>query len=266
MRAPDVKRFRGDLARGGPVTADAVDKRLSRAWEPLIIIFGGSFKLYRANPVLVVPPAVYLISSFTVSALSVASERLLVLLISMPFTFLISFIVTSGQAGMTRKVVLEGRVRIGEWVTSVKRYFFRVLKLKLLYTFTLGVVLAVAGIIGEQAVVAFAFFGVVAGSVFRILLAPAIIDDRGVGDSIGQGFGAIRRRSKAFLVYVLLVWAVGTITSFPVQLTGIKAITIVGDLTLADVATGIITAFISPIYYLIAFIFYVQATRSSESG
>jgi len=173
-----------------------------------------------------------------------------------------------------------------DWPKSIRKYFFRVLGIGIVYV---GVLFVIFMVIGVLAIIPFlpsilgkpswptspptpppslfplsyvfpVVFAVVQ-SVFYVILAPAVLDDQGVGGSIDQGLKAVKGRFQAFLGYVGFVCAVMLISS---TLSSLKLPPLVGSFTLSGVVSEAITAFISPLFFLIAFLIYAGSKPSNK--
>ncbi|MFQ6074555.1 MAG: hypothetical protein ACE5Z5_00275 [Candidatus Bathyarchaeia archaeon] len=117
----------------------------------------------------------------------------------------------------------------------------------------------------------FPFLNALTISILYMLLAPAAIDDRGVGDSVNLGFETIRRELRVFLVYVALVFVVQLLTR---SLMGvnvnpimgsispvINVVPIVEGLSSMTIISEIVNAIVSPLLFLLAFLTYATASR-----
>lgn len=225
--------------------------------------------------ILIVPPLISTLISFATSAsteppagqvspvvtpvdASVVLKGLAVSLLGLA----ISFILMVGQAGMSGRVVSEGRTSLDDWGMSVKRYFLRVLGLFLLYmliSFIMGLLLIPFDLLLRPLTTSPAWRYVLilllagASSIFHIILAPAVVDDKGVSDSLSLGLKTIRRQPRAFLGYVGFSYIIQLVVS-SVATTETDAI--IGSLSLTTMTSSIISTIWSPLHFLWAFLIY----------
>lgn len=121
-------------------------------------------RLYGRNPVLIVPPAIWAIVTFTTSSIiisqfapegivpvprqsSLVSVATLIFLLGL-VNITTGFLVVLGQAGMTGRVVLEGATRLRHWGASIRSHFFTVLGLGIVYGGIVVVIGAAMGVLG----------------------------------------------------------------------------------------------------------------------
>lgn len=257
---------------------------------------------YRMNPVLFVPPLVALLVSVLTSGilpkagaqgLPITLPTLAMVGFGVAFlSLVVSFLVILGQASMSGKAVSQGKTKLVDWSSGVKKYFFRVLGISLIF---LGIFLLLFAIVGvayaltilpklitPQGVVtpsstmaatftakwtatlslAMALPITVAQSVFYVWLAPAILDDKGVGTSLDLGVKAVRKSWRAFLAFIVLFFVVSVIVALVNDLPaviGIGAQPLVGSLTSTSILSQIIEKVFSPLWFLIAFELYHES-------
>jgi len=279
-------------------------------WKRKKVIKAGLFETarrslagYKANPVLFVPPLVaFFVSILTPVILSrvVAVPRegfptitLSLLMAGFGVLFLlsvVSFLVILGQANMSGKVITEGKTRLADWGIGIRKYFFRVLGIGLVFLgimFVLFMIVMVAyaltiltKIITPEGVITppitptpqttymdwtmtliTALIMTIAQSFFYIWLAPAILDDKGIGTSLDLGIKTIRKSGRVFVGFIvlfLIVSAIATlVNSFP-AIIGVTVPPLVGSLTPTSIVSQIIEKIFSPLWFLIAFTIYHQ--------
>ncbi|MBI2185337.1 MAG: hypothetical protein HYU39_10335 [Thaumarchaeota archaeon] len=216
-------------------------------------------------------------------------------------TVTVGFLVLLGESGMTGKAVTEGKVSIAEWGRSVRKYFVRILGLALIYVGLLVGVFTVVGVItimpvilsmvgqaaqgqpppSESAIMqSFApvaiVFAVIAAFVqagFYLLLAPAVVDDAGIGGSVEKAIRVLRAKYKAFLAYASLVCGIILVSSAPILLfffsgfdVNLKVAFLPGNLSVAVLVPSIVQTIFSPLFFLIAFLIYYDASRPPPVG
>jgi len=252
---------------------------------------------YRANPVLLVPPLVaFLVSTLTSATLPRTStgvgfptitSSLLMTGFGMIFlSLVVSFLVILGQASMSGKTVSEGKTKLADWGSGVRRYFFRVLGIGLVFLGIVFVLFMIVGIayaltilpklitpegivtppttsatVAAQPVFTLAttLIFTVTQSVFYVWLASAIIDNKGVGTSLDIGLRTIRRNFRTFLEFMALFFIVSVIVTVIGDLSaliGISVQPLVGSLTSTSIVSQIIEKIFSPLWFLIAFELY----------
>jgi len=258
---------------------------------------------YKANPVLFVPPLVALIVSVLTSAIlpqgvsregvpAITSGLVMMGLGVLLLMLVVSFLVILGQANMSGKVVTVGRTTLADWGTGVRKYFFRVLGIGLIF---LGIVFILFMIVGfayaltilpemitSEGVVrppitptpqtvymswVMTFIMTAALSVFYIWLAPAILDNKGVGTSLDLGVKTIRRSGRVlvgFITLFFIVSAIATVIKDLPSLTGLDVQPLVGSLTSASIISQIIERIFSPLWFLIAFTIYHEHSMEAS--
>ena len=125
---------------------------------------------------------------------------------------LVTFFVILGLAGMTGRLVLEGHTSISDWGSSIKTHFRVLLGLGIIFgsifilsstaTLVLGASLAVSTnplstlritpIIGD-------IVTSIPLSLFYVVLAPAIMEGKGLRDSLRYGVSAVRNGRRTYL-------------------------------------------------------------------
>lgn len=250
---------------------------------------------YKANPVLFVPPlAAFIISILTSSILPkgvscegvpAITSDLVIAGFGVLFLMLVaSFLVILGQANMSGKVVKESKTTLADWGAGVRKYFFRVFGIGLVF---LGIILILFMIVGvayaltvlpemitSEGVMrppitpapqtmymswAMTLIMTVASSVFYIWLAPAILDNKSVGASLDMGVKTIRRSSRVFVGFIILffiVSAIATVIKDLPSMMGLDIQPIIGSLTLTSILSQIIERIFSPLWFLMAFTIY----------
>lgn len=258
-------------------------------------IIGKSLTVYKANPVLFVPPFVAFIVSILTSAIlprdvsregvpAITSDLVMAGFGVLFLMLVVSFLVILGQANMSGKAIKEGKTTLGDWGAGVRKYFFRVFGIGLVF---LGIILILFMIVG----VAYAltvlpemitsegvmrppitstpqtaymgwvmtFIMSVASSAFYIWLAPAILDNKGVGASLDMGVKTIRMSSRVFVSFIILffiVSAIATVIKDLPSMIGLDIQPIIGSLTLTSILSQIIERIFSPLWFLMAFTIY----------
>lgn len=220
-------------------------------------------------------------------------------------TVIVTFFVILGQAGMTGRAVLEGKTTIGDWGSSIKRNFFKVLGVGLIYVGILFAFMIVVGMMtflsilptiaenlqrlnqtlpaapGAPQIPPSAFpqlisFAMVfpvlfalAQAIFYVLLAPAVMDNKGVGSSVDHGFRTIKRSFPLFIGYAALMCVVAlataTLTFWPAFSAVFSGeVSAISGLSWQNITSQIIGAVFSPLYFLLAFSIY-NYVRIAES-
>jgi len=105
-------------------------------------------------------------------------------------------------------------------------------------------------------------------SVFYVWLAPAILDDKGVGSCLDMAVKAIRKSGRVFLGFIILFFMVSAIATlirdFPAMI-GATFQPLVGSLTPTSIVSQIIERVFSPLWFLIAFTIHRELSlRASE--
>jgi hypothetical protein len=251
---------------------------------------------YRMNLVLFVPPFVALIMSIAASgilpgvgmgALPTFTPSLLMMGFGVIFlNLVVSFLVILGQASMSGNVVSEGKTKLADWGSGVRKYFFRVLGIGLVFLGIMFVLFMIVGIaialtilpklITPEGTVAppttpttltaqpmfslaMTILFTVAQSIFYVWLAPAILDDKGVGTSLDMGVKAVRKTGRAFVGFIaffFIVSAIATLIGDLPAIIGINVQPLVGSLTSTRIVSQIIERIFSPLWFLIAFELY----------
>ncbi|WP_455276842.1 hypothetical protein [[Eubacterium] cellulosolvens] len=256
--------------------------------------------LYRANPVLFVPPFVAFIISILTSAIlprDIAHEGFpaitpSILMMGFGALFLmmaVSFLVILGQVNMSGKVITKGKTTLADWGDGVKKYFFRVLGIGLVFLGIMVVLFMVVGMayaltilpemITPEGVVSpsftpapqAAYMGwamtlimVVAQSVFYIWLAPAIMNNKSVGTSLDLGIKAIKKGGRVFVSFIILFFIVSVVTMFVENSSTFMGTTIqplVGSLTYTKIVSQLIEKVFSPLWFLVAFAIYRKHSK-----
>ncbi len=255
---------------------------------------------YKANPVLFVPPLIAFIVSILTSAIlpqGVSREgfpAITIDLLMMGFGVLflmlvVSFLVILGQANMSKKVLTKGKTTLADWGSGVRRYFLKVLGIGLVFLSIVFILFMVVGIayaftilpemITPEGIVsppitptpqttymgwAMTLIMVVAQSFFYIWLAPAIINDKGVGTSLDLGIKAIKKNGRVFVSFIILFFIVSAIAMLIEDFSTITGVTmrpLVGSLTSAKIVSQIIERIFSPLWFLIAFTIYHRHSK-----
>lgn len=201
---------------------------------------------------------------------------------------IIGLLVLLGQVSMTGKVIHTGKTRLGDWWVGLRKYFWRVFGIGAVYFgvvmgITIIAILIFVFIVIVPAVMSnsssfssqstpFAespfllgvtFLSALGSLVFYMMLAPVVIDDRGVGSSISSGLSAVKRGGRTFLAFLGLVLLetlvvlefgyrnLGTNPTYPSYGTGF--------LTFPMVFSGLLGAAFSPLWVLMAFRIYCES-------
>jgi hypothetical protein len=255
-------------------------------------IIGKSLTVYKANPVLFVPAFVAFIVSILTSAIlprdvsregvpAITSDLVMVGFGVIFLMLVVSFLVILGQASMSGKAIKEGKTALGDWGVGVRKYFFRVFGIGLVF---LGIVLILFMIVGVVYVLTvlpemitsegvmrppitsapqttymswvMTLVMTVASSFFYLWLAPAVLDNKGVGASLDMGVKTIRSSSKVFVGFVILFFIVSAISTAIQNLPsmiGLDVQPIIGSLTFTSILSQIIERVFSPLWFLMAF-------------
>jgi len=251
-----------------------------------------SSAMYRANPILILPPFVSMVFSLVTLFVigsppdSPTSGASALELMRYAFTvfgvlflnLIISFLVILGQVSMTREVILEGKTGLSDWGKGIKRYFLRVLGIGLIYLVLVWALSMFVGGISLLTILAHTLpspqistlilimissvstlLMTVASTIFYIWLAPAVIDDKEVFESLKAGTEAMGKGGKTFLGFIALYFLVSLVTLLiappsyfgtSVQPSSVEYITPKG------VTSQVITTIFSPLWFLIAFTIY----------
>jgi hypothetical protein len=196
----------------------------------------------------------------------------------------VSFLVILGLANMSGKVVKQGKTTLDDWSAGVRKYFFRVFGIGLVF---LGIILILFMIVGVAYVLTvlpemitsegvmrppitstpqtaymswvMTLIMTVASSIFYVWLAPAILDNKGVGASLDMGVKTIRSSSRIFVGFIILffiVSAIATVIKVLPSMIGLDVQPIIGSLTYTSIVSQIIERIFSPLWFLIAFTIY----------
>jgi hypothetical protein len=260
---------------------------------------------YKSNPVLFIPSLLGTAGSFLASAYSlsflrsatgeVGISRLLALegsiFGSLFISLVVGLLVLLGQVSMTGRVILTGKTGLGDWWVGLRKYFWKVVvigavfwgvvmgitfivTLILVFTVLLPAVLTNPGSFSPNqpnpltqspfllSVTSLSALGIL---IFYMMLAPAILDNKGAGLSIISGMSAVRRSGRVFLVFLGLVMLV-TLVTLVIGYPNLSTTNLTYNLnaanyfTLPRVFSGLLGALFTPLWMLIAFRIY------SESG
>jgi hypothetical protein len=262
----------------------------------LLNIVKESLVKYKANPILVLPSLITMIAGFAPSALSsfypiiegfqpFTPEFRSFITVGIGFLLIImfiSFLCVLGQASMTGKAVTTGKAELSDWSEGIRRYFLRVLGISLVYvgvlllSLTLIVVMFTLTLMRMPASLqvpkSFLFLTVNSTTIFLItalqslfylLLAPAIIDDKSVGASLDAGIRALRKSGLTFLSFIALFFCVSVATALLREVPSLLGAAIqpfLGSLTPAAAMSQAVNAIFAPVWFLIAFIIYKEQT------
>lgn len=206
-------------------------------------------------------------------------------------TLAVNFLALLGQVEMAGKVVLEGKASLGDWGAGIRRLFFKVLGIGLIFLgllFTLSMVVVVIYaltiipklITPEGAVrppiapasgtaymgLALAAVIALAQSIFYMWLAPAVLEDRRVGASLDSGLKSIKRCGRLFIGFVAL-FSIASIATALIKeapsLVNIAGRPLVGSLTPVSIISQIVEKILSPLWFLMAFTMH-HSMQASE--
>ena len=234
-------------------------------WEGLM--------LYRQNPIIILPPIILaivnlttsgILSSLFLSSFGISSSDFSFLLIAYLLLFslivLATFLVILGQAVMTGRIVLEGHTGLGDWSAIIRNRFRVVLGLGIIFgsafslsstaSILLGVSLAAYLNAFSVFRMSFIIVDVVSSiplSLFYIVLAPAIMEGKGIRDSMRHGWRAVRSGLGVYLPYL------GTLI---VLSLAISIISIPIEGSIAGIVTEVVRAVSTPLLFILAFLIY----------
>jgi len=258
---------------------------------------------------LFVPPLIMLIVSFVItlqtaparpSGMPTLTPQLLTVGFMTLFLMLaVSFLVILGQASMTGKVMAENRAKLSDWVEGIRKYFFRVLGLGLIFLAVAFVLLMVVGVIYAFTILpemitvegtikpptiaslphstyamtmATTLIMTLVQGAFYVWLAPAVMENKSVGASLDSGLNTLKRRWRPFLFFIIIFFIIAlTAQSIKIipELYVVYIKPIVGGLeptgrvlTVTSLISQVIEKAFSPLWFLIAFNLY----RANESG
>jgi len=214
---------------------------------------------------------------------------------------IVSFFVILGQLGMTEKVIADGGASLRDWASAVKHHFIRVLWISLPFA-ALGVMIfilfnwAFAYLIEVRLLWAhqstldlmrrMEFAQLISNSLTSLLeafvlwfwnlcLASTVLERRSFRASLGASKNVVRGNRGLFVRLVLFYWTVSlllTVVSAGPFLLGIMTQPKIGITDASSMVSNVIGSLLSPLWYLIGFVFYVEATgygkidRSAVSG
>ncbi len=234
----------------------------SLIWEAL--------RLYRQKPIIVLPPSVLALVNITMASINLSillyimesppSLLFFILpLLSIAVNILVSFLVIVGLAGMTRRLVLEGHTSISDWGSSIKTHFRVVLGLGIIFgsifilssttTLVLGASLTVSTNPFSTLRITPIARDIVTSlplSLFYIVLAPAMMEGKGLRDSLRHGLRAARGGLRVYVSYLGIVIIISiVITANPIPFGETNNI----------VSEGV-RAISSPFLFILAFLIY----------
>lgn len=189
-------------------------------------------RLYWQNPIIILPPIILAVVSYTASSilrsLLFSSPEFFSVVISLlvgSVGLLAAFLVILGQAGMTGKVILDGHTNLGDWSASIRNHFRVVLGLGIIFGLT-GVLPAIL----SPFTIRLAYFiapgplyisirdiittplRAVPLSLFYLVLAPAIMEGRGIRDAFRYGLNTVRSGLGVYLPYLGIVIGISIVT------------------------------------------------------
>ena len=171
------------------------------------------------------------------------------------------FLVILGQVGMTGRIILNGHTNLRDWSASIRNHFRVVLGLGLilypvfvlslgaanLLTFNLMSLLRLSpGNLFIRWIINTPVESLVL-SLFYIILAPAILDRRGIWESIRYGLRAVQSGPGIYLAYLGILILISTVTT-------IIQIPLEGSLDTIASEGG--RAVSSPFLFILAFLIY----------
>lgn len=205
-------------------------------------------------------------------------------------TAILSFLIILGRVSMSEKVVRGKKASFGDWGTGVTRYFSKVIWVWLAFgAITLLIILPTdfaytilvqtriialwnhsrTEVLRMSALAGLAWHGLLVGLLgsivqwlFYLCLASSVLDRKGFRASLKVSIAAVRKKRRVFFGLVLLFWAVSimfrVIRDSP-ALIGIISQPKIGISNLSDVVSELLESVLSPVWFLSAFIFYVDA-------
>ena len=172
-----------------------------------------------------------------------------------------NFFVVLGSAGMTGKVILEGRTNLRDWRVSIRKHFRVVLGLGLVFVLVFYLSSAAVGILTINLM---SLLRLSPGNLFirwiintpveslvlsleYIILASAIMDGRGIMESVRHGLRAVRNGPGTYSAYLGIVILISTATIvIQIPLEG----------TMGTIVSEAGRAVASPFLFIMAFLIY----------
>ena len=181
--------------------------------------------LYRHNLIILLPPIILAIVSLTLATilLSVVFSSsfvfgLVISLLVIGANILVTFFVILGLAGMTGRIVLGGHTNVRDWGYSIKTHFRVVLGLGIIFGSIFILLSTITLVLGASLTVSTNPFStlrvtpiirdIVTGiplSLFYIVLAPAIMEGKGIRDSMRHGLRVVRGGPRVYVSYLGIV-------------------------------------------------------------
>ncbi len=223
--------------------------------------------LYRHNPIIMIPSIILaivnlILATMLLSVIVSLSELvgLVISLLVIAVNILVTFLVVFGLAGMTGRIVLEGHTSIRDWGSSIKTRFRVILGLGIIFgsvfilssTITIGVVASLAPLVNSFNIFRITpivrdIVSTILLSLLYIVLAPAIMEGKGIRDSMRHDLRAVRNGLGVYLSYLGTLIVVSLVISIiPIPIEG----------SIANIVTEGVRAVSSPFLFIMAFLIY----------
>jgi hypothetical protein len=240
-------------------------------------LYDQSWALYRQNPILLVPPLLFLAVS-TLASLGApqpasvpGNASLTNALVALPLlvvTLLVGFVTALGQGGFTARLLVAGRTHMADWGHTLRRAWRPTLGVSVVY-------LALAVIFLTVSVVVDFLTGVspppplslgsllppvltgIPQALYVMWLAPIMVDHRPAREALDTGIRAARQRKREFGGFLGLLLVVSFLGGLIAQLPFAGALT--GAVAPEAVLSQLLLSVFSPLWYLLGFQLYATS-------